>query len=412
MACYPIPTVPGRTTFPVDGPLFAVQRLFRRLTGRASPGRGIVLEGTGESAFCRCSGSCALGLVHERCGVRRGGPDRAEGGHGGVRLGGSPVADEILPQLVEAVAKAMHLSYLAIEMMHAGSRVTVASYGRPSGKLAALPFTYEGETVAWMLFGQRSARRAPRKRACRALEALATPIGAVTRTLRQAVELQRLREELTAAREEERRRLRRDLHDGVAPSVAAAALHLQTAEELIRTDPAAAEDLIGRVRQGTKDVVEEIRRLADCLGHSLVDQVGLASAIRQRASCIAETMAAAASNTSKLVGPRHGVTVEAVGEVDDLPAATEAAAFGIVTEVLVALFRHGSPTSCRIRLNRRASDLEVEISVDGEDAGSLRSGLDSGSLGVRADALGGALDMELLASGTAVLRIRLPLAPA
>jgi hypothetical protein len=408
---------------------------------------------------------------------------------GGVRLGGElwrelgagPLADEILPQLVEAVAKALHLSYLAVEMMYAGQRITVASYGHPSSKLAAFPFKRGDEAVAWMVFG-RTFRRPLRRRDCRALKDLVAPVGEVTQTLRQAVELQRqavelhrLREQLTAAREEERRQLRRDLHDGVAPSVAATALHLETAEELIKTDPSAAKDLIGRVRQGTKDLVDEIRRLAGCLGHSPVDQVGLVCAIRERAWCLADAAAAPAptaspapvptaspalaptasralassslptepasfaataspgpitkpsdpasfaqsgdsagpaSPASSRDGIRERVTVEAAGDVDSLPAATEAAAFHLVSDVLALVYGAGSPVSCCIRLRRGPAALEAEVSVEGEaDAGGSLAPVLS-SLGRGAAMLGADLNVDLSAPGCTAVRIQLPLPSA
>lgn len=213
-----------------------------------------------------------------------------------------------------------------------------------------------------------------------------------------------MREQLVTAREEERRRLRRELHEGVGSSIAAAALHLQVAEKLIHTDPTAAQDLIGRVRVEANAVVAEIRRLADCLGHSSLDQVGLVSAIRERASCITSLEHGGAA------AGWPAVSIEAVGNVEDLPAATEVAAFHIVSEALIDAFRHGTASSCRVRLCRQASDLEVEVVSDAyEPVEDLRSGMSVSSMQERADELGGAVSVESTSGGTTAFRARLPL---
>jgi two-component system NarL family sensor kinase len=176
------------------------------------------------------------------------------------------------------------------------------------------------------------------------------------------------------------------------------------AEELVRTDPTAAEDLIGQVTAEAKSLVGDIRRLARCLGHSPLDQVGLVSAIRERARCIGGTGLGDAT-----VGER-GVTIEVAGDVEDLPAAAEVAAFHIVSEALAEALGNGNATSCHVRLNRLASDLEVEVQSDGCDpAADLRSGSRMGSMRERADELGGALSVESLSRGRTVLRARLPL---
>ena len=110
---------------------------------------------------------------------------------------------------------------------------------------------------------------------------------------------------------------------------------------------------------------------------------------------------------------RGEVTIEAVGNVEDLPAATEVAAFDIVSEALADALRDGTATKCQVRLSRRASDLEVEVVSDGHHpAVDLRSGMSVRSMRMRADALGGALSVESMSDGKTALRARLPLPQA
>ena len=92
-------------------------------------------------------------------------------------------------------------------------------------------------------------------------------------------DLQRSRERLVLAREEERRRLRRDLHDGLGPRLAALTLRLETARDVLADDPRAdalLSDLAGRMQEAVAD----IRRLVYALRPPALDELGLVGALR------------------------------------------------------------------------------------------------------------------------------------
>ena len=99
-----------------------------------------------------------------------------------------------------------------------------------------------------------------------------------------ATELQESRSRIVTAREEERRRLRRDLHDGVGPSLAAIVLKLNAAQS--RADEAERNALLAEIREEVKEAIAEVRRLVDDLRPPAIDEVGLVGAIRQRAAAL------------------------------------------------------------------------------------------------------------------------------
>jgi signal transduction histidine kinase len=115
----------------------------------------------------------------------------------------------------------------------------------------------------------------------------------------EAAELQRARERLVAAREEERRRLRRDLHDGLGPALAGAALKVEAAENLLVSDPAAAGKLLEDARLEIQNAVADVRRLVYALRPPALDELGLVGALREQA----EKLGAATIHESRSTRP-------------------------------------------------------------------------------------------------------------
>ncbi len=146
-----------------------------------------------------------------------------------------------------------------------------------------------------------------------------------------AEELIESRGQTIAAVEEERRRLRRELHDGLGPRLSGVAFTSDAARNLIRTDPGAAEELVGQLRADTVTAIEEIRRLVYAMRPPALDELGLVPALRQQAVGLRNR-----------AGQPVAVAVTAPEEFPDLPAAVEVAAYRIVTEALTNVARHSS----------------------------------------------------------------------
>jgi two-component system, NarL family, sensor kinase len=201
------------------------------------------------------------------------------------------------------------------------------------------------------------------------------------------------------AREEERRRLHRDLHDGLGPSLAAMTLQLDVLRRLIVADPMSAETLALHLKGEVQTAIPEIRRLVDALRPPALDELGLVSALRQQAAALCAP------------GPsEQGVTVviEASDDLPRLSAATEVAAYRIAMEAMTNVVRHADARRCTVRLTCNGA-LLLEIEDDGRGI-SVQSGTGVGldSMRERAAELGGHCAVEPAAGGGTLIRARLP----
>ncbi|WP_051247145.1 sensor histidine kinase [Nocardioides halotolerans] len=199
-----------------------------------------------------------------------------------------------------------------------------------------------------------------------------------------------------AAVEEERRRLRRELHDGLGPRLSGVAFTSDAARNLIRTDPAAAEQLVAQLRSDTVTAIEEIRRMVYAMRPPALDELGLVPALRQQAVGLRNRE-----------GTPVAVEVTAPEEFPHLPAAVEVAAYRIVTEALTNVARHSSSGSASVRLEPAADGLHVEVTDRGR-SGPWRAGVGLASMRERAAELGGTLEAGPGASGGRVAAL-LPL---
>ncbi len=117
----------------------------------------------------------------------------------------------------------------------------------------------------------------------RLLEDLARQAGGAAHAVRLNADLQRSRERLVTAREEERRRLRRDLHDGLGAQLAGLNVQAGVLRNLIPRDPAAADELVVELRGELRAAIADIRRLVHDLRPPALDELGLESALRRLA---------------------------------------------------------------------------------------------------------------------------------
>ncbi len=183
-----------------------------------------------------------------------------------------------------------------------------------------------------------------------------------------------------AAVAEERRRLRRELHDGLGPRLSGVAFTSDAARNLIRTDPAAAEAMVAQLRADTVTAIEEIRRMVYAMRPPALDELGLVPALRQQAVGLRNR-----------AGEPVAVDVSAPEEFPDLPAAVEVAAYRIVTEALTNVARHSTSASASVRLDPGADGLHLEVTDRGR-SGAWRAGVGLASMRERATELGGTLE--------------------
>ncbi|MGH9258626.1 MAG: sensor histidine kinase, partial [Acidimicrobiales bacterium] len=217
----------------------------------------------------------------------------------------------------------------------------------------------------------------------RLLEDLAGQVGVAVHAVRLTADLQRSRQRLVSAREEERRRLRRNLHDGLGSALAGLALQAGTARAVLGTDPTTADAQLAKLEGGIQALLADIRRLVYDLRPPALDELGLVAAIRQQAATFATAPDAPLQ-----------VRVDAADDLPPLPAAVEVAAYRIATEAITNVSRHAGARTCTIRLVLDGT-LELEVRDDGAGLpAGYRAGIGLASMRERAAELGGSCTIQ------------------
>jgi two-component system, NarL family, sensor kinase len=286
-----------------------------------------------------------------------------------------------LDGVLEALVRVMRFPWAAVVV----GGLEIASFGEPPASRHATPLLRGEETLGELVIGLRTGEARLSANDARVLELLAAPIAAAVQAATLAEELRRSREQVITGREEERRRLRRDLHDGLGPVLTGVVLNAEAALRLLTSDPARSADLLVELRRQTTGALEDIRRLVYDLRPPALDSLGLVEALREQAALLGRRDDAAPLQ----------VNVEAPGELPELPAAVEVAAYRIVTEALTNVVRHSSASAANVKLSAAAGSLHVAIHDDGSNLeSSWQPGVGLTSIRERAAELGGRCRIE------------------
>ncbi len=333
----------------------------------------------------------------------------------GQRLEGTLAPDAALKTIVETVAQALKLPYAAIFLKQDDSLVTAAEYGTPMYEPATLPLIHQKEQVGLLVVAPRAPGEAftPSDRSL--LEDLARQAGVAAHAVRLTTDLQRSRERLVTAREEERRRLRRDLHDGLGPTLAGLTFGLDAARNLLtHQEPKDADTLLAELKGQTQEAVLDVRRLVYGLRPPALDDLGLVTAIREQAASHGYLVDDLPDGMKREAGRRGRLafTVEAPELLPPLPAAVEVACYRIAQEAMTNVARHARACVCRVRLSLDAAyeALELEVTDDGVGLSEdRRVGVGLTSMRERAAELGGACAVASTHTGGTRVLARLPL---
>jgi signal transduction histidine kinase len=314
----------------------------------------------------------------------------------GRRLEATLAPEATLEAIVETVAEALMLPYAGVALRRGESFETAAEHGEPVEEPLVLPLTYGPETVGQLVLAPRGPGESFTKSDLRLLEDLARQVGIAAHAVRLTADLRRSRERLVTAREEERRRLRRDLHDGVGPQLAALTLKLETARRKLAADPD-ADALLSDLGDRARAAVADIRRAVYALRPPALDEFGLVPVLRETAAQYGQN------------GP--SIRVEAPENLPPLPAAVEVAAYRIAGEALTNVVRHAEARTCVVRITLDEGAMRLEVSDDGVGIGRENRGAGVGlrSIRERAEELGGACTVEPGSGGGTRVSARLPL---
>jgi signal transduction histidine kinase len=311
------------------------------------------------------------------------------------KMGVALAPDAVLPTLVRTVAEALRLPYVAISLEQHGRQLALAAAGEPQADQLELPLVHRGEPIGRLVLGPRQAALQATAAERRLLDDLTSQVGVAAHGVLLQAELQQARERLVRAREEERRRLRRDLHDGLGPTVAGLTLTAEAALDELTHDPAAAAELIRELKGDLQSMVADIRHLVHALRPPALDDLGLAGALRLQVGRLA---------------PGLEVVFTHPDVLPQLPAAVEAAAYHIVGEALTNVVRHAGAAQAWVRLAVAAGRLEVDVSDDGCGLDVERvAGVGLRAMRERAAELGGELRVEQREGGGTQVRAALPL---
>ena len=317
------------------------------------------------------------------------------------RLETTSAPEAALSETLSLLARRLRLSHAAIDVRPpAGAEPLQVAIGESRGNPVTIDLVAGGTDL-----GQLRLEVAPQRDPFgpgdrRLLEDVGVQVGALVQAGLANRELQRSRQHLVTAREEERRRLRRDLHDGLGPALATLAMRLESVSDLISRDPVGAAELADTLSEQARAEILEVRRLVDGLRPPALDQLGLVSALRQRAE---------EHRLPGAPGGRMTWTVEADEDVEPLPAAVEVAAYRIALEAVTNALRHSGAELCTVSLQREAGTLILRVRDTGRGlAADPRAGAGRPALTERAEELGGTCAVTSGDTGTLV-EVRLPL---
>jgi len=294
---------------------------------------------------------------------------------------------------VETVAGALRIPFVAVALQQDDHDVVAASHGQATEDLLRLPLTHQGALVGELRLANRGPRDNFSPADLEVLRELAVHISAAATSVLLTRELQRSRERLVTARAEERRRLRRDLHDGLSPQLVGVALKLDGIRNRLEDLPEVRRDL-DELADRTRAAIADVRGLVYALRPPALDELGLVAAIRQSAN---------------LDGSGIDICVDAPARLPPLPAAVEVATLRIAQEAVANVLRHSGARNCRLSLTLEGGLLRLEVSDDGTGLSpNATSGLGLRSMRERAEELGGHFELGKAAGGGTRIAALLP----
>lgn len=306
-------------------------------------------------------------------------------------------ATAILPNLVQTIALTLKIPHVAIwQPGGTGNMEVTAVWGKAPATVETIPLTYQNQVIGHLTVAPRGPHEQFNKQERELLNTIAALTANTVRAVQLSNELRQSRRRIISAREEERRRLRRDLHDGLGPQLASQTLGLEAVEQFMTTNPERAQDLLTSLKTQAQEAILDVRRLVYQLRPPALDDLGLAGALQQSADRYEK-------------GDLH-FTLDIPETLPVLPAAVETAVYRISQEGMTNVVRHAQATSCTVRLTCSDNNLIVEIRDNGRGLPPDHpAGVGLQSMRERAAELNGTCVIESVAEGGTRVQARLPL---
>jgi len=308
----------------------------------------------------------------------------------------TPTTNEVLPSIAQTIGQTLKIPYVAILLDQEGDERLAASFGEPVHELLSFPLVYQGERIGKLQLARRAPHEQFSNADLRLIKSIAHQAGAAAQTVRLHAELIHSRTQIVNEREDERLRIRRDLHDELGPLLASQGLKLAAARQVLHTRPEKAEVLLDEIAQQSQQTVTDVRRLVHGLRPPALDQLGLVEAVRDFVR-------------TEGTGLKFDVSAPADG-LPSLPAAVEVNAYRIVLEALNNVVKHARAGQCAVKFSFDANTLVIHIADDGVGMPKeYRAGVGLRSMRSRAEEIGGELHIESREPHGAHIIARLPL---
>lgn len=295
--------------------------------------------------------------------------------------------ENVLPAIAETLAKSLKYPFVSITLLQDENNEMEAEYGSQRGESVDLPLYYQAHEIGYLSVCLRSGEYELATGDRDLLHQIALWLGPVAHASQLTRELRQSNASLVSARAEERRRLYRDLHDGLGPTLASQTFRFDQALEMLTVDPETAAQILQELKAQTQGLVLEIRRLVYALRSSTLDELGLVGSLREA--------------VEGFRGSSNGLQITLEADEQDLaglPAAHEQAAERIALEALTNVVRHSNAYHCRLVLRVQPGtprQLVMKIEDDGRGLPEHYSpGVGIFSMIQRAEALEGSVRFE------------------
>ena len=317
----------------------------------------------------------------------------------GRTLATSLQLETVLPTIVETIGQTLALPYVGLALADDGPRgaIITAEHGIPKADFLAFPLVHQGIALGELRVAARAGERL-RERDHRLIADLAPQVAAAIHAVGLSQELQLARQRIVQLREEERRRIRRDLHDGLGPALAGLTFTLEAVRNLSGSDLQRADELLVSATEQVQRMIGDVRRLIYGLRPPALDQLGLAASLRGLAT----------QESSR----ETSVTIDAPSSMPPLPAAVEVAAYWIAQEALTNVKRHAHAQICSVRLAVEPTTLRLEIADNGTGLSIGSRGIGLHSMKERAAEVGGTCEIGDKTGGGTLVVASLPRLPA